>query len=66
MGGFQVIVTALIPQIFYDDVEVGVRLFRDGLGFALVYRNDDDPQPFWILRRDAVKVHVPERRTRAW
>ena len=49
---------ALIPQIFYEDVQVGVRLFRDGLGFRLVHEDVSGEQPFCILRRDLVRVHL--------
>lgn len=50
--------TKLIPNIFYADLAVGRALFERGLGFALGYEELGGTQPFCILRKDAVEVHL--------
>ena len=49
---------ALIPKVFYDDIEVGLELFRDALGFAVVHDDRRGQPPFCILRRDGAKLHL--------
>jgi hypothetical protein len=50
----------LIPKIFYEDIEVGLELFRDGLGFTVVHDDRGGQPPFCILKRDATKLHLVE------
>lgn len=38
----------IIPEIFYEDINIGFRFFVDGLGFNLVY-NDDI---LYLVKRD--------------
>jgi hypothetical protein len=45
---------ALIPKVFYADINVGLDLFVRGLGFKLLYRDDT----ISVLGRDAVKVYL--------
>ena len=42
----------VIPQVFYDDIQIGLRFFVDGLGFKLVY-NDDT---LYIVKRDEISL----------
>ncbi|WP_130491620.1 VOC family protein [Motilibacter rhizosphaerae] len=46
--------TALIPKVFYADIEVGLDLFAGGIGMDLLYRDED----LVVLGRDAVKVYL--------
>ena len=46
--------TALIPKVFYEDVEVGVDLFVDGIGMAIRYRDED----LLVVERDRAKLYL--------
>ena len=48
----------LIPNVFYADLAIGKHLFRQGLGFELVYEDLASEQPLCILAKDAVQVHL--------
>ena len=51
--------TCLIPNIFYDDVKVGLDLFVRGLGFSVYYEDLSSPEgPWYILGKDTLKVHL--------
>jgi hypothetical protein len=53
--------TALIPKVFYEDMQVGVDLFADGIGMALLHREED----LAVLGLDQAKVYVVEDVERA-
>ncbi|AMJ66154.1 hypothetical protein [Hymenobacter sp. PAMC 26628] len=57
--------TKLIPSIFYADLAVGRELFERGLGLALRYEELGGPQPFCILGKDAVEIHLVQNATLA-
>jgi len=46
--------TALIPTVFYDDLDVGLDLFRDGIGLAELHRETD----FVVLGKEHAKVYL--------
>ena len=46
----------LIPKIFYDRMDDGLRLFVDGLGFEICYRDDD----LAVVARDGAKAYLVE------
>jgi hypothetical protein len=46
--------TALIPTVFYADLAVGVDLFADGVGMAVLHRDDE----LVVLGRDHAKVYL--------
>lgn len=50
----------LIPTIFYADLAVGRQLFEHGLGFELRYEELTGAQPFCILSKDAVEIHLAQ------
>jgi len=52
--------TKLIPNIFYSDMNVGLQLFVDTLGFSVAYRDDNAEQPFCIIKRDTLVIHLVE------
>lgn len=46
----------VIPKVFYEDVQHGLRLFIDGLGFEIKYQ---EPK-FYIIDRDGVTLMLIE------
>jgi hypothetical protein len=46
--------TALIPKVFYADMNVGLDLFVDGVGMTVLHHDDD----LAALARDRAKVYV--------
>jgi hypothetical protein len=46
--------TALIPKVFYDDIDVGIDLFVDGVGMSLLHRDDE----LAVVGRDRAKVYL--------
>ncbi len=48
--------TALIPKVFYEDVEVGLDLFAGGVGMEVLHRDDD----LVVLARDQAKLYLVE------
>jgi hypothetical protein len=48
--------TALIPNVFYADLSIGLDLFVDGIGMEVVHREEK----FAVLGRDHAKVYVVE------
>lgn len=50
----------MIPNIYYSDVQVGLQLFVDCLGFEVVYSDTAGEQPFYVVKRDGVKVYLVE------
>ncbi|PSL49983.1 hypothetical protein CLV51_1011325 [Chitinophaga niastensis] len=52
--------TKLIPNVFYSDMKVGLQLFVDTLGFEVAYRDDSGEQPFCIIKRDTLVIHLIE------
>jgi hypothetical protein len=48
--------TALVPKVFYADVEVGIDLFVDGIGLDVLYRDDD----LVVVGRDHAKLYLVE------
>lgn len=48
--------TALIPKVFYEDVEVGVDLFVDGIGMTVRYRDED----LVVVQRDNAKLYLQQ------
>ncbi|PSR55329.1 hypothetical protein AHMF7605_18360 [Adhaeribacter arboris] len=47
----------VIPNIFYEDIQIGLDLFIDGLRFKPVYVSSEG-DPFYILERDGVRLHI--------
>ena len=47
---------SLIPKVFYDDIQVGLKFFVDGAGFTIGYQEDK----FCIVKRDHIKIQLVE------
>jgi hypothetical protein len=52
--------TKVIPQIFYSDINDGLRLFVDCLGFRIVHADKPPLQPFYVIERDGVTLLLVE------
>jgi hypothetical protein len=50
------VLTALVPKVFYEDVEVGIDLFVDGIGMAVLHRDNE----LIVLGRDRTKLYLVE------
>ena len=50
----------LIPNIFYSDIQTGLKLFVETLGFTVVYKDAEAEHPFYIVKRDGVTIHLIE------
>lgn len=48
----------VIPQIFYSDIQHGLELFIDVLGFEVKYKEDEPP--FYIVDRDGVTLMLTQ------
>lgn len=48
----------VIPQVFYSDIQVGLKLFVAALGFTTVYK--EETPPFYIVERDGVTLMLLE------
>lgn len=49
----------VIPKIFYSDIQIGLDLFINCLGFIVKY-SESDPVPFYIIDRDGVTLFLVE------
>jgi hypothetical protein len=52
--------TKVIPQVFYSDINVGLRLFVECLGFKIVHADKPPQRPFYIIERDGVTLLLVE------
>ncbi|MEM6333255.1 MAG: hypothetical protein AAF823_07960 [Planctomycetota bacterium] len=50
---------ATIPNVFYEDLSVGLHLFIDGLGFEISHDERPD-NAFVVVKRNALKFHLVE------
>lgn len=50
----------IIPTIFYADIETGLNFFTEGLGFKVVY---NDNNGFCIVKRDDITIHLSQNAT---
>lgn len=50
--------TTLIPNIFYTDAKVGLQLFVDCLQFHVRYQDTESGDPFYVLEKDGLKLHL--------
>lgn len=50
---------SLIPNIFYSDIAVGLKLFVDCLGFEITYNDLDSPEhSFCVIERNNLKAYL--------
>jgi hypothetical protein len=48
----------LVPNIFYVDINDGLKLFVDCLGFAIGHDEIRSHQPFCVLEKDGLRVNL--------
>ena len=54
MDNDRIMIQRLIPKIFYNTLEEGLDFFVAGLGFQVLYRDDD----LAVVERDGAKAYV--------
>lgn len=53
----------LIPNIFYSDLKVGLRLFVDCLGFTVIFEKmNAEENPFCVIEKDYLKIHLTQNK----
>ncbi len=50
--------TKLLPNIFYSDVKVGLKLFVDCLEFKIEYDDLQAEEPFCVIEKDGIGIHL--------
>jgi hypothetical protein len=50
--------TRLVPSIFYEDINVGIDLFMNCLGFTMGYNGLATHEPCCVLDRDGLSVFL--------
>lgn len=50
--------TRLVPNIFYEDINVGLKLFIDCLGFSIGYNGLKDANPCCVVDKDDLSVFL--------
>jgi hypothetical protein len=48
----------LVPNIFYKDIQDGLRLFRDCLEFTIDHDEINTTQPFCVLEKDGLRINI--------
>ncbi|MGH2648777.1 MAG: hypothetical protein ACRDE8_14465, partial [Ginsengibacter sp.] len=50
--------TKLVPNIFYEDIKVGLNLFVDCLEFGIGFSDLNSPQPCCIVQKDTLAIFL--------
>ncbi|GAB4041409.1 hypothetical protein GCM10028774_49370 [Spirosoma jeollabukense] len=50
--------TKLVPNLFYTDIQVGLTLFVDCLDFKIGYEELSSKQPFCVVEKDGLAIHL--------
>jgi hypothetical protein len=50
--------TKLVPNIFYSDIQVGVKLFVECLEFIISYDDLKSAEPFCVIEKDGLGIHL--------
>lgn len=48
----------LVPNIFYADINDGLKMFVDCLGFAITHNEIKSNQPFCVLGKDGLGINL--------
>jgi hypothetical protein len=48
----------LVPNVFYSDINHGLKIFVNCLGFDIEYDDLKSERPFCIIKRDVLKLHL--------
>ena len=52
------IFTKLVPNIFYKDINSGLRIFVDCLEFTIGHNEIDTKRPFCVLEKDGLRINL--------
>lgn len=55
----------LVPNVFYTDINAGLKLFVDCLGFNIEHNEINSKQPFCVLGKDGLRINLFENRALA-
>lgn len=50
--------TRLVPNVFYTDIQVGLKLFVECLEFGIGYDDLKSDNPFCVLEKDELRVNL--------
>lgn len=50
--------TRLVPNIFYEDIKVGLKLFVECLEFRIEYDNLNSADPFCVVEKNGLAAHL--------
>ena len=50
--------TKLVPNIFYKDINSGLRIFVDCLEFTIGHNEIDTKRPFCVLEKDGLRINL--------
>ena len=48
----------LVPNIFYIDINDGLKMFVDCLGFTIGYSELDSKKPFCVLEKEGLRINL--------
>ncbi len=54
--------TKLVPNIFYEDIQVGLKLFVECLEFTIGYDDLASPQPCCVVDKDSLSIFLFQNR----
>ena len=50
--------TKLVPNVFYKDIKVALKLFVDCLEFEIVHDEIETANPFCVVERDGLRINL--------
>lgn len=50
--------TRLVPNVFYTDIKVGLRLFTECLEFSIGYDELSSDDPFCVIEKDELRINL--------
>jgi hypothetical protein len=50
--------TRLVPNLFYEDINVGLKLFVECLEFRIGYADLNSANPFCVVEKDGLAAHL--------
>lgn len=50
----------LVPNVFYSDIDVGIDLFINTLGFSVVFRQGEGDNTLIVIEREGVTINLKE------
>ena len=48
----------LVPNVFYTDINVGLKLFVECLEFKIGYDDLKSDEPFCVIEKDGIAIHL--------